>query len=134
MMNNIKHVPRVMLIMVSMLYCQHTFSVVELTFDVLLEKTNYAQMLKELICMTDSLELLNHAHIDKDEKRFIEDSILGKMVRIRSLLQSIEAQRVPPEDIRYLFYWIDLAKNEETASLIVEQLDVLEQAIQEHFA
>ncbi len=106
---------------------------VEVNFDELLEKTSYAQLLKELICMTDAIGLLKH-QMDKDERRFIEDSILGKTVRVTRLMFDIDADHVPTEDINYLYYWLELAQHEELPTELLDEMYTLEQKVIEHFS
>lgn len=105
----------------------------EVNFDELLERTSYAQLLKELICMTDAIGLLKH-QMDKDERRFIEDSILGKTVRVIRLLCDIDTDHVPMEDVNYLYYWLELAKHEELPTELFDEMHALEQKVIEHFS
>ena len=106
---------------------------IEVDFDELLERTSYAQLLKEIICMTDTIGLLKH-QIDKDERRFIEDSILGKMVRVTRLLLDIDVDHVPTEDVNYLHYWLELAQHEELPIELLDEMHALEQRVIEHFS
>ncbi len=117
-------------LVISLVISVHTL---EVNFDELLERTLYAQLLKELICMTDSIGLLKH-QIDKDERRFIEDSILGKMVRATRLLCTIDADHVPMEDVNYLYYWLEIAKYEELPIELLDEMHALEQRVTEHFS
>ena len=105
----------------------------EVNFDELLERTSYAQLLKELICMTDAIGLLKH-QMDKNERRFIEDSILGKTVRVTRLLFDIDTDHVPMEDVNYLYYWLELAKHEELPIELLDEMHALEQKVIEHFS
>lgn len=100
-------------------------------FDELLEKTPYAQLLKELICMTDAIGLLHH-RMDNDERKLIEDSILGKIVRISRLLSKVDNES-PSIDLDYLNYWIGLAKSAKIPPLLADEIDLLEQKVQDHF-
>lgn len=100
-------------------------------FDELLEKTSYAQLLKELICMTDTIGLLHH-RMDSDERRFIEDSILGKIVRISRLLCQVDKTKVCV-DADYLNYWLELAKSAQIPQLLVDEITILEEKFQSFF-
>jgi hypothetical protein len=100
-------------------------------FDELLEKTSYAQLLKELICMTDAIGLLHH-RMDADERRFIEDSILGKMVRISRLLCQIDKAK-DCVDVEYLNYWLELAKSAHIPQLIIDEIALLEEKFKNYF-
>ncbi len=106
---------------------------IEVNFDELLERTSYAQLLKELICMTDAVGLLKHK-MDKDERRFIEDSILGKMVRVARLLCNIDADHVPDEDVNYLYYWLNIAKYDGLSVELLDEMNLLEQKVVNHFS
>lgn len=100
-------------------------------FDELLEKTSYAQLLKELICMTDTIGLLHH-RMDADERRFIEDSILGKMVRISRLLCQVDKAKLCV-DVDYLSYWLELAKSATIPQLLMDEIVLLEEKFKHYF-
>lgn len=105
----------------------------EINFDELLERTSYAQMLKELICMTDAIGLLKH-HMDQDERRFIEDSILGKIVRVTRLLSDVRVHHVSSEDVDYLHYWLELAQQEDLPHELQDEIFMLDQKVMEYFS
>lgn len=102
----------------------------EADFNELLEKTPYAHLLKELICMTDAIALLNH-HMDRDERRLIEDSILGKIVRITKLIPQLD-NCTAAIDVSYIHYWFKLAKTAALPPLILEELIVLEKQFSDY--
>jgi hypothetical protein len=95
-------------------------------FDDLLEKTSYAVLLKELISLSDSIGLLR-CRMQKDERRFVEDSILGKAVRVQDLFQRTDLACASEDDIEYLYYWISLAKGEVLPQLLSKYIADLEQ-------
>jgi hypothetical protein len=96
----------------------------QLNFDEILDKTPYASLLKELICLTDTIGLLRH-RIKADERRFIEDSVLGKMVRVKQLIKQIDFTDVVQDDIDYLYYWLAVATTETLPELLMQQIDEL---------
>jgi hypothetical protein len=102
-----------------------------INFDELLEKTTDAQLLKELICMTDTIGLLHH-RMDADERRFIEDSILGKIVRISRLLCQVDKAKTCV-DVDYLNYWLELAKSAHIPQLLVDEITILEEKFKNFF-
>jgi hypothetical protein len=95
-------------------------------FDAWLDRTSYAFLLKELIALSDTIGLL-HCRLDKDERRFVEDSILGKVVRVQELVKHTDLQGVSQDDLAYLHYWISLAKGESLPELLHKQVNSLEQ-------
>jgi len=103
-------------------------------FDVLLERTPYAQLLKEVILLADTLVLLRaHNKVSKSERRTIEDMILGKVVRARSLMKEVTPHTVPEEDVDYMLYWLDLAQKEQVAPLVRESIVQLATDLHAHF-
>lgn len=102
-----------------------------INFDEFLEKTSYAQLLKELICMTDTIGLLHH-RMDADERRLIEDSILGKVVRISRLLCQVDKAK-DCVDVDYLHYWLELAKSAHIPQLIIDEIALLEEKFKHYF-
>lgn len=94
-------------------------------FDELLEKTSYAVLLKELIGLSDTIGLLR-CRMQKDERRFVEDSILGKAVRVQDLFERTDFACVSEDDIEYLFYWISLARSEVLPQLLSKYIADLE--------
>lgn len=94
-------------------------------FDELLEKTSYAVLLKELISLSDTIGLL-HCRMQKDERRFVEDSILGKVVRVQDLFGRTDLAHLPEDDVEYLLYWISLAKGEVLPQLLSRHIADLE--------
>ena len=94
-------------------------------FDELLEKTSYAILLKELISLSDTIGLL-HCRMPKDERRFVEDSILGKAVRVQDLFERTDLACLPEDDVEYLLYWISLAKGEVLPQLLSKYIADLE--------
>ena len=97
-------------------------------FDEILNRTPYASLLKEIICLTDTIGLLRH-YVAEDERRFIEDSILGKIVRAQRLMNKIDFVRILPEDIDYLYYWLKVATAEKLPALLTQQIGELKQAL-----
>lgn len=98
-------------------------------YDELLDRTAYAQLLKELIGINDLIGLLKH-QIDADERRFIKDCILGKTVRAMHAFALIESGYVSAEDIDYLYYWLDLAMHEENLDpVLVFELTALKKKL-----
>lgn len=100
--------------------------------DIFLDKTSYALLLKELIGLSDTIGLLR-CRLDKDERRFIEDSILGKVVRIQDILQNVDLKDALQDDLTYLHYWIALAKKEALSELLYKQLLNLEELFVQNF-
>ena len=94
-------------------------------FNELLEKTSYAVLLKELISLSDTIGLLR-CRMQKDERRFVEDSILGKAVRVQDLFERTDLADASEDDIEYLFYWISLAKGEALPELLTKYITDLE--------
>ena len=97
----------------------------QINFDAFLEKTSYAVLLKELIGLTDTIGLLR-CRMPKDERRFVEDSILGKTVRVRELFKHTDLTLSHEDDIKYLSYWIALAKEEALPELLAKYITDLE--------
>lgn len=95
-------------------------------FDDLLDKSSYAVLLKELISLSDSIGLLR-CRMQKDERRFVEDSILGKAVRVQDLFERTDLACASEDDIEYLYYWISLAKGEVLPQLLSKYITDLEQ-------
>lgn len=95
-------------------------------FDELLDKTSYAVLLKELISLSDTIGLLR-CRMQKDERRFVEDSILGKAVRVQDLFERTDLACASEDDIEYLFYWISLAKGETLPQLLSKYIVGIEQ-------
>ena len=94
-------------------------------FDILLDKTSYALLLKELISLSDAIGLLKH-RMENDERRFVEDSILGKAVRVEHMLTDIDFSDLSEDDVNYLLYWISLAKEERLPQLVSARINYLE--------
>lgn len=97
-----------------------------INFDDLLETTSYAVLLKELISLSDTIGLLR-CRMQKDERRFVEDSILGKAVRVQDLFERTDFACASEDDIEYLYYWISLAKGEVLPQLLSKYIADLEQ-------
>ncbi len=100
-------------------------------FDEILAATPYAALLKELICLTDTIGLLRHK-IPVDEHRFIEDSVLGKTLRAKRLIDQVDFERTLQEDIDYLYYWLSVARSEPLSEFLHNQIAELEHALQQH--
>lgn len=98
--------------------------------EVVLDKTPYAILLKELIGLSDSIVLLRR-RMEPAERRFVEDSILGNIVRLQHMLQSIAFTEFQDEEIEYLRYWIALAKAEVHPGLMYENMVDLERRFEE---
>lgn len=98
-----------------------------LNFDEFLDKTEYAVLLKELIGLTDTIGLLS-CRMDKSERRFVEDSILGKVVRAEYLLKGIQPALLGEDEREYLEYWVRLAKVEDLPQLVYDQITRLEES------
>ena len=121
------------LLYIMLFFLYHGISAHEYNFDVLLERTPYAQLLKELMLLTDTIVLLQQKKIDPAEKRFIEDSILGKLVRARQWLEQIDSATILEEDRAYACYWIDLAKKENVPPLLKEEIERFATTLYEQF-
>lgn len=121
----------VLCILISMLHGSINTVEQKLNFDEVLATTPYATLLKELIGLTDTIGLLRHA-IKKDEHRFIEDSVLGKVVRAKYLIKHVDFDYILPEDIEYLYYWLQVATNEPLSELLNECIVQFKQTLYEH--
>lgn len=93
-----------------------------LNVDELFERTTYAELLNELICLTDSIALLEHPKTDHYDKRFIEDSILGKLVRAHTYLTHLTNVEMTAQDIAYAQSWIDLAQRSTSQPFLLQEL------------
>lgn len=94
----------------------------------LLAKTPYAVLLNEVIGLSDAVGLLRH-RMQKDERRLIEDSILGRAVRVRHLLENLDCAELYDEDVAYLLSWLSLARAEKLPLLLAQQIAGLEDAV-----
>lgn len=92
-----------------------------LEVDEILERTTYAELLNELICLTDSIALLEHPRTNYYDKRFIEDSILGKLVRAHAYLNMLTEQEMNIHDIAYAQSWIDLAQRSTAQPFLLQE-------------
>lgn len=92
--------------------------------------SSYAQLLKEVIIMADTVGLLDN-RLNEDERYFIQDSILGKILRISRLIVHME----PTMDVdkAYLMYWLDLAKSGNIPSFIADEISSLAHIVNDHF-
>jgi hypothetical protein len=101
----------------------------ETSIEQWLNKTTYAKVLKELMGMSDTIGLLRR-RMAKDERRLLEDSVLGKTVRIRHALNGAEELVLSDEEKDYLLYWVLLAKEESAPGLVYEKIADLERLIE----
>jgi hypothetical protein len=92
-----------------------------LEVDEFLERTAYAELINELICLTDCVALLEHPKTDRYDKRFIEDSVLGKLVRAHNYLDQLNIQEVTAHDIAYAQSWIDLAQRSTSQQVLLQE-------------
>ena len=102
--------------------------------DELLERTHFAQLIGELIGLTDTLALLEHPRTDPYDKRFLEDSILGKLMRARIHLHNVHADSITSEEIMYAQSWIALASQSTKQQFLLEQFAQFEQEFESYFA
>lgn len=105
-----------------------------LEVDELLERTTYAELLNELICLTDSIALLEHPRTDHYDKRFIEDSILGKLVRAHAYLNMLTGQEITAHDIAYAQSWIDLAQRSTSQPFLLQEFARFAERLHEYSA
>ena len=101
-------------------------------FDELLETTSYAVLLKELIGLSDTIGLLRCRRMPKDERRFVEDSVLGKVIRVQDLFERTDFVCMSEDDAEYLLYWILLAKKEVLPELLEKHVSSLAHIFAEH--
>lgn len=108
----------------------HSISQATIALEELYTNSSYAQLLKEVIIMADTVGLLDN-RIDEDERYFIQDSILGKILRISRLI----AHMSPDADVdkTYLTYWLDLARYGNVSSFIAHEIATLARVLEDHF-
>jgi hypothetical protein len=105
-----------------------------LEVDALLERTTYAELLNELICLTDSVALLEHPKTEYYDKRFIEDSILGKLVRAHAYLNILKNKEVTAHEIAYAQSWIDLAQRSTSQPFLLQEFARFAERLHEYHA
>lgn len=105
-----------------------------LEVDELLERTTYAELLNELICLTDSIALLEHPKTEHYDKRFIEDSILGKLMRAHAYLNKLNDEEVTAHDIAYAQSWIDLAQRSTSQPFLLQEFTRFAERLHELYA
>lgn len=101
-----------------------------IALDEFFTNSSYAQLLKEVIIMADTVGLLDN-HIEDDERHFIHDSILGKILRISRLIPHMDPDT--EVDKAYLIYWLDLAKYGNVPQFIADELSLLACMLNNHF-
>lgn len=121
----VKHCVRTALLYIFIM-CSICARAQKIDFDELLEKTAYAVLLKELISLSDTIGLL-HCRMPKDERRFVEDSILGKVVRVQHVFDQVDMQKLSEDEREYVYYWVKLAQAETLPGLLHRQVTRLEQ-------